>query len=116
MNRRNFLSLIPALSATPFIAKELVQEGEDIKIIKPELIKTKQIHSVDYDQLYNAFKNINLKLLVVHEDQIIAEGLLTEMSIETPPIQTSYYEKDKWREYVPGPSTININGQLYSIY
>ncbi len=118
MNRRNFLSLIPALSASPFLAKELIQNEDEIRIIKPELVKATPITKINYERLSHAFKTGNVKLTASIDGEIIGEGLLTDMTIGQPEmIDISSSESPQgWREFMPGPVSAEIHGQLYSLF
>jgi hypothetical protein len=106
MNRRSFLAFLPALSATPFMAKEFIKTDNEIIIQRPELVTAKMDHS----DVYAAFKNGILKFHVIHENKIIGEGYITELSARSEmfPITT----RDGWEENYPGPMSVSIAGVL----
>lgn len=76
INRRNFLALIPSLSAIPLIGKDIIQDKEKITIIKPEPIRIEQPSLTSFDMR-------RCRVQVVYDDgQVLGEGYLTQMSME----------------------------------
>jgi hypothetical protein len=103
INRRNFLALIPSLSAIPLLGKDIIQDEEKITIIKPEPIITQPptIQSV-HDEGFDFTK---LDLRVFYKGQEIGRAHITSLSIEAPFI-------DRNAE-IKGIREINIEAKAY---
>ncbi len=114
MKRRNFLSLIPALSAAPFLAKEIIQEKNEIVIVKPELVKASPFSQANSASLQEAFQSGNARIAVILDNEIVAEGWLTELNISADPINITSSD-DHYRgftEMMPGLISINVSGLI----
>jgi hypothetical protein len=86
MNRKEFLSIIPALSSLPFISKEIIREKDAIIIPKAKEIEVCQEIP---DNL--SWEGDRVQFLLVHDGQVIgsagvyeigmSDGMVDEMSL-----------------------------------
>ncbi len=109
MERRKFLSLIPSLSATPFMAKEIFQSKDKIEIIKPESAIIKPISQ----DLLSHWRDIDVHF--VYKNQIVARGLLTSFAINREVIDVTTEEEflqSGYHEYAAGVLSARFEGQL----
>lgn len=113
INRRNFLALIPSLSALPFIGKDIYQKNDKIIIHNPEIVKIQNVPpSLG---LIESFKDLELCLVNKKTGEVLANGYLTELSIQDDPM--SYLRDDGSIGYIPGvPRNVSIEGQLYNFH
>ena len=119
MKRRNFLALLPALSASPFMAKEIIQSSDKVEIIRPEPIKL--LPKADYSKVnIDEFLSDCCEIYVVHKGRSIGQGYLTGISIEAGSVDITSWDtpgvRGGYREYMPGPISCRIEGQLNSLH
>ena len=107
INRRNFLALIPSLSAIPLIGKEIIQGKDRITIIKPEPVKIENPTIASFDMTH-------CKLQLIFNEQVIGEGYLTEIHIENP-LDISTRDSDGYSVSF-GQRSIQVSGQLYNFH
>jgi hypothetical protein len=98
INRRNFLALIPSLSAIPLIGKEIIQEPDKVTIIKPEPVKIEQPTISNFDMR-------DCELAVIHKPtgKVISSGYLTSFQIDHP-------------FYPEFGRSITVEGQMYNFH
>lgn len=89
------MALIPSLSAIPIIGKHIEKDKEKIVIYQPEEVKKYTAPSI------NNFDMRKCRLQLVYENnKVIAEGYLTELSINAP--------------LDVGIMDVQVQGQLYN--
>lgn len=76
MNRKEFLSIIPALSSLPFISKEIIREKDTIIIPKAKEIKVVQDIPADI-----SYDRDRLKVLLCYDGMVVGTAGMTEIGI-----------------------------------
>jgi hypothetical protein len=72
MDRRNFLAIIPSLSAIPFIGKDIVQKSDRIEIFSPEEMQ-QEIAKPSYCEMH-----------IVSNNRVLGKGYLTNFTVDSP--------------------------------
>lgn len=102
MDRRNFLAIIPSLSAIPFIGKDIVKKSDRIEIYQPEEVNdyTKQLSNTD------------TYLAVVRNGKVIGTAYMTSIDISNNQIDVSCRDNGGARTMINGAISAQIQAEL----
>lgn len=102
MDRRNFLAIIPSLSAIPFIGKDIVKKSDRIEIYQPEEVN-------DYAK---QLSNTDTYLAVVINGKVIGTAFMTSIDISHDQIDVSCRDNGGARTMINGAISAHIQAEL----
>lgn len=106
MNRSDFLAMIPALSAIPFIGKNIVKTDGGIFIEKPVPIKT-------YNHIPTDFNIHKLEVRIFANNQQVGTASIDAINVTNEQIDVSCRDNGGAYMTMPGPRDIKLECTAY---
>lgn len=106
MDRRNFLAFIPAISAIPFIGKNIEKTESGIFITKPEPITTNAAW------IPSDINPMRLQVRLYHDEQQVGQAYITAFHFWNESIDTTCRDSGGARTTIPGLNRAKFECEL----